>query len=136
MAKTAAEIAQAWQQGMAAKGAKYAQGIQNTAVNPMQLAAAQADSAVANYAAAKDRMVQNLNATPVAFWKSQAVAAQAKWQQGAAKGLPKYTAKMAKLVATVYPGMKAASMAAGGKGGAAAAAAIDYLIQAKLNGQT
>jgi len=50
--------------------------------------------------------------------------------------LPKYTAKMAKLVANVYPGMKAASLAAGGKGGAAAAAAIDYLIQAKQNGQT
>lgn len=136
MAKTAAEIAQNWQQGMAAKGAKYSQGIQNTTVNPMQLAAAQADTAVANFAAARDRMVANLNATPVAFWKSQAVASQAKWQQGATKGLPKYTAKIAKLVSNVYPGMKAASMAAGGRGGAAAAAAIDYLIQAKRNGQT
>lgn len=136
MAKTAAQIAQAWQSGMAGKGANYAQGIQNCAVNPMQLAAAQADVAVANYGAAKDRMVNGLNATSVAFWKSQATAAQAKWQQGAAKGLPKYTAKIQKLVANVYPGMKAASMAAGGRGGAAAAAAIDYLIQAKANGQT
>lgn len=136
MAKTAAEIAAAWQAGMAGKGANYARGINGTQVNPMALAAAQADTAVANYAAAKDRMVNNLNATPVAFWKSQAAAAQAKWASGAAKGLPKYTAKMQKLVNGVYPGMKAASMAAGGKGGAAAAAAIDFLIQAKANGQT
>lgn len=136
MAKTAAEIATAWQQGMQSKGAKYAAGIQNTTVNPMQLAAQQADTAVANFAAAKDRMVNNLNATPVAFWKTQSAAAQAKWQSGAAKGMTKYTAKMTKLVNNVYPGMKAASQAAGGKGGAAAAAAIDYLIQAKANGQT
>jgi hypothetical protein len=136
MAKTAAEIAAAWQAGMASKGAKYAQGIQNTTVNPMALAAAKADDAVANFAAAKDRMVANLNATPVAFWKSQAAAAQAKWQGGAAKGMTKYTAKIQKLVSTVYPGMKAASIAAGGKGGAAAAAAIDFLMQAKQNGQT
>jgi hypothetical protein len=136
MAKTAAQIAQAWQQGMAGKGANYAAGIANCNVNPMALAAAQADTAVANYANAKERMVAGLNATSVQFWKQQAQNAQAKWQQGSTKGMPKYTAKMAKLVANVYPGMKAASMAAGGKGGAAAAAAIDYLIQAKQNGQT
>ena len=136
MAKTAAQIAQAWQQGMAGKTGNYTAGIQNCNVNPMALAAAQVDTAVANYANAAQRMAANLNATPVAFWKSQAAAGAAKWAAGASKGLPKYTAKMAKLVANVYPGMKAASMAAGGKGGAAAAAAIDYLIQAKQNGQT
>jgi len=94
MGKTAAEIAQSWQQGMASKGAKYAQGIQNTTVNPMALAAAQADVAVANYAAAKDRMAANLTATPVSFWKSHAAAAQAKSHSGEAKSLPKYTAKI------------------------------------------
>ena len=136
MAKTPAQIAQALQQGLAGKGANYSAGINNCTVNPMALAAAQADVAVANFAAAKDRMVANLNATPVAFWKSQATAAQSKWQQGATKGLAKYTAKITKLHATVYPAMRAASLAAGGKGGAAAAAAIDALIQAKVNGQT
>ena len=136
MAKTAAQIASAWQAGMAGKGAAYAAGIQNCTVNPMALAAAQVDTAVANYAASAPRMAANLNATPVAFWKSQAVAGQAKWAAGAAKGLTKYTAAMGKLVANVYPGMKQASLAAGGRGGAAAAAAIDYLIQAKANGQT
>jgi hypothetical protein len=136
MAKTAAQIATAWQQGMAGKGANYASGIQNCQVNPMALAAAQADNAVANYAAAKDRMVAGLNGASVAFWKQQAANSQAKWQQGAAKGMTKYTAKMTKMVNGVYPGMKAAAMAAGGRGGAAAAAAIDFLIQAKANGQT
>ena len=136
MAKTAAQIAQAWQQGMAGKQANFAAGIDATTVNPMALAAAKADEAVANYAAAKDRMVAGLNNTPLGFWKSQAKAGAGKWAAGAAKGLPKYTAKMTKLVNGVYPGMKAASLAAGGKGGVAAAAAIDYLIQAKANGQT
>lgn len=120
---------------MAGKAANYTTGINNCQVNPMQLAASQADKAVANYSAAKDRMVSNLTSTPVSFWKSQAVAGAAKWAAGATKGLPKYTAAIQKLVTNVYPGMKAASAAAGG-GPAGAAAAIQFAMTAKANGQT
>jgi hypothetical protein len=133
-AKTAAQIAQAWQAGMAGKAGNYSTGVQNTTVNPMALAAAQVDKAVANYSAAAPQMAAKLNATPVAYWKSQSVAGAQKWAAGAAKGLPKYTAAMTKLTA-IYPGMKQASDAAGG-GAQGAAAAITYLQQAKANGQT
>jgi hypothetical protein len=133
--KTAAQIAQAWQQGMTAKAANYSAGIQACQVNPMQLAASKVDAAVASYAAAAPRMAANLNATPVGFWKSQSVAAQAKFAAGAAKGMTKYTAAITKMTGGVYQGMKAASQAAGG-GAQGAAAAITYLQQAKQNGQT
>ena len=52
MAKTPAQIAQAWQQGLAGKGANYSAGINTCPVNPRARAAAQADVAVANFAAA------------------------------------------------------------------------------------
>lgn len=133
--KTAAQAASNWKAGMGSAGPKWAQGIANCNVNPMALAAAQSDKAQANYVAAVPRMVAGLNATPVGFWKSQAAAAQSNFAQGATKGLPKYTAAVAKLAGTVWPGQRAASQAAGG-GQAGMDAAYQYVQQQKASGMT
>jgi hypothetical protein len=135
MAKSVTDIAAKWKQNVAAAGGKWNNGIQQYAGNPMQAAAAQADKAVANYGAAKDRMVAGLNNTPVSFWKSQAAASQANYTQGATKGSPKYTKAIQVLSSQVWPAMKQASIAAGG-GPAGAAAAVQALMDAKRNGQT
>jgi hypothetical protein len=135
MAMTVAQIAAKWQAGVQKSGAAWSSGIQNYQGNPMQMAAAQADKAVANYAAAKDRMVAGLNNTPTTFWKSQSAASQSNYTQGATKGSPAYTKAITVLSANVWPGMKQASQAAGG-GAQGAAAAIQYAIDAKQQGRT
>jgi hypothetical protein len=132
---TPAQIAAKWQAGVQRSGTAWNQGIQSYAGNPMAAAAAKADTAVANYAAAKDRMVAGLNNTSVSFWKSQSAASQQNYTQGATKGAPAYTKAITVLSANVWPGMKAASQAAGG-GPAGAAAAIQYAIEAKQQGRT
>jgi hypothetical protein len=135
MAKSVTDIANKWKSGVAGAASKWSAGIQGYAGNPMQMAAAQADKAVANYSAAKDRMVAKLNATPTSFWKSQAAASQSNYSQGATKGLPAYTAKMTKFSSSLWPGMKAASQAAGG-GPQGGAAATQYAMDQKAAGNT
>ncbi len=132
---TATQAAANWKAGTAGAGQKWSQGIANCQVNPMQLAAAQADKAVANYSAAKDRMVSGLNATSVQTWKSQAAASQSNYTQGATKGLSKYTQAATKMASQVWPAMKQASAAAGG-GVAGMTAAYEVMQTAKANGQT
>ena len=91
--KTAAQAAQNWQQGFGAAGQKWAQGIQNTTVNPMALAAAQLPKAIANYTAAAQpggAMATGLAAAQPSYWKSQCAAASGKLAQGATKGAAKY----------------------------------------------
>ncbi len=125
--KTVAQMAAAWAAGVRSAGTAWNNGIQQYAGNPMQAAAAQADKAVANYSAAKGKMVARLNATPVGFWKSQAAASQVNYTNGATKGLPKMTAALTTLQSNLWPAMKAASMAAGG-GAAGAQAAVQVAI--------
>lgn len=136
MAKSVAEIAQKWKDRMGTAGTAYTQGINNTAKNPMALAAAQAQKAQANYvnALASGQWAQKLNSTPVAYWKSQAAAASARLASGAAKGLAKYTAAITALQ-PVWQQMAAASQAAGDDPGTKAAAAINVLVAAGKKGK-
>lgn len=105
MAKTTPLNPSAWQaaykQGMASAGPKWAAAIQACTVNPMQLAAAQADTAVNNYAAAKGKMVAGLNAASTSYWKSQSAAGQSAFAAGGTKGATKYLAKMQGQVAVM-----------------------------------
>lgn len=133
--KSVTDIASKWKNGVAGAASRWVAGIQGYQGNPMEMAAAQADKAVANYSAAKDRMVAKLRATSTSVWKSQAAASQANYTQGATKGLPKYTAKMQKFSASLWPGMKAASQAAGG-GPLGGAAATQYAMDQKAAGNT
>jgi hypothetical protein len=133
--KSVSDIANKWKAAVAGAGGRWNAGIQGYAGNPMELAAAQGDKAVANYSAAKDRMVANLRATPTSFWKSQAAASQANYTNGSNKGLTAYTKAIQTMSTGVWPGMKAASQAAGG-GPAGAAAAIQYSMDAKAQGRT
>jgi hypothetical protein len=98
MAKTitpAAKAQQNYQSGVQGAAASWAQGIQGyNGESPMNLAAAQAAKAAANYAAVinnsgPDGWVAKLQATPVSYWKSQAAAGQAKYSM--AKGANKWS---------------------------------------------
>ena len=109
--KTAAQAAQNWQQGFGAAGQKWAQGVQNTTVNPMALAAAQLPKAIANYTAAAQpggAMATGLAAAQPSYWKSQCAAASGKLAQGATKGAAKY----AKAAGALQPSWQQASDAA------------------------
>jgi hypothetical protein len=134
---TASQAAASWKAGMAGAGSKWSQGVANCQVNPMQLASQAVDTAVANYTAQAPQMAAKLAAYPVGNWKAACAspAAQSNYTNGAAKGQAKYTAAVTKLAATVWPGQKAASVAAGG-GSAGMVAAYQFVQQAKANGQT
>jgi hypothetical protein len=133
--QSVSQVAAKWKAGVAGGGAAWNAGIQGYAGNPMELAAAQVDKAVANYSAAAPRMAARLRATPVSTWKSQSALSQSNYVQGATKGLNAYTAKMQRLSVSLWPGMKQASQAAGG-GPQGAAAAIQYAIDQKQAGNT
>jgi hypothetical protein len=136
MAKSVQEIATKWQQRMAAAGPAYAAGVQGTNKNPMQLAAAQASKAAANYqnAVGSGQWAAKLNATPIGYWKSQAAAAQSRLGAGAQKGAAKYTAAITALQ-PVWQQMAAASAAAGDDPATKAAAAINVLVAAGKKGR-
>ena len=133
--QSVAQMASKWQRGMQGGTETWNQAIQGYSGNPMEMAAAKVDVAVANYAASAQRMAANLRATPVSVWKSQSAASKANYAQGAAKGLPAYTRALTVLSTNVWPGMKAASQAAGG-GPAGCQAAVQYAIDAKAQGRT
>lgn len=136
MAKAVSDIVAKWQQRMAAAGPAYTAGVQGTTKNPMQLAAAQADKAAANYAAslASGQWANKLNSTPVSYWKSQAAAAASRLASGAAKGAAKYTQAITQLQ-PVWQQMKAASDGAGTDPGSKAMAAINVLVAAGKKGR-
>jgi hypothetical protein len=129
--KTAQQATQAWQAGIAGGSAKYSAGIQSTNVNPMELAAAQTDKALANYtqAVTSGRMAAALRATPVSFWKSQATNSAAKWSAGAQKGLTKFTAA-AQRMQSAWQGAHDAAKAAGPDPVARFTAAMNVMVAA------
>jgi hypothetical protein len=135
--KSATAAAGNWKAGMAGGAAKWAAGIQACNVNPMALAAQAVDKATANYTAAAPRMAAALAAYPVGNWKAACAspAAQSNYVNGASKGLPKYTAAVTKMAASVWPGQKQASAAAGG-GQAGMVAAYQFVQNAKQQGLT
>ncbi len=131
MAITPAEMVQKWKTKVQSSGAAYAAGVQNTSVNPMQLAVAQQAKLLANFTASVNggRWASRLNATPVAYWKSQANLAQNKYAMGATTGEAKYAA-FATRAQPVYAQMRQASQAAGSDPYAKVVAALQVLIQA------
>lgn len=136
MAKTAAQIVQKWQQGMAQAGQAYAQGTAAVTASPMAAAAQQANKAAANYANAinSGQWAAKLNATPISYWKSQCAGAAAKLASGATKGTPKYTQAIQALI-PVYDQMRQASAAAGQDPITKATAALQVLIAAGKKGR-
>jgi hypothetical protein len=136
MAKTAAQIVQKWQQGMAQAGPAYAQGTGAVTQSPMAAAASKADLAVSNYANAVNsgQWAAKLNATPISYWKSQCAGASSKLASGATKGTPKYTQAIQALI-PVYSQMKQASDSAGNDPIAKTVAALTVLIAAGKKGK-
>lgn len=136
MAKTAQQIVQKWQQGMAQAGPAYAQGTGAVNQSPMAAAAAQAQLALSNYSNAVNsgQWAAKLNATPISYWKSQCAGAAAKLASGATKGTPKYTKAIQELIPT-YAAMKAASDGAGNDPISKAVAALTVLIAAGKKGK-
>jgi hypothetical protein len=136
MAKTAQQIVQKWQQGMAQAGPAYAQGTGAVQQSPMAAAAAKASLALQNYSNAinSGQWAAKLTATPISYWKSQCAGASAKLASGATKGTPKYTAAIQNLI-PVYAQMKQASEAAGNDPVAKAVAALQVLIAAGKKGK-
>lgn len=61
VAKNAQTAAAKWARNLSSAGQTIQDGVMAMTVNPAQLAAAQADVAVANYTAAKSKMVAGLN---------------------------------------------------------------------------
>jgi hypothetical protein len=126
--KTPEQMAQNWvtAMGSPSTSASYKSGIQNTAVNPMQLAASQ--EAQDKYAAAtaeavrSGRMREKLNAVPKEYWQSQSMGVGASnLANGGKKGQAKQLAWFRRAV-SIYPQMRAAARAITGTGHAAAAA--------------
>lgn len=138
--KTAQQASANWQAAMGSTTTrqKYIDGINGTSVNPMALAASPA--AMQSYIEGCQRSIdtgkraQSLNNSSVATWKTNATTIGANnLVTGAKKGMPKYTANIAKYAA-VWPQMKQAA-AALPKGGIANAqaranAALAVLMQA------
>jgi len=105
MPKTLQQVVDKWFTNTQGSSNTYKQRIADTQVNPMALAAAQADVAKRNYAAAIDsgRWAEALNSTPVAVWKDAAMTTGA--QRLAALGQAaknKYTKRMQVLLPAIY----------------------------------
>lgn len=97
-APNAQTMATNWKNGMSnpATTQKYKDGINNTTVNPMALAASPAaQQRYANataLAVSSGRMANKLNSIDVNYWKTQSVNIGAnQLSVGATKGLPKYS---------------------------------------------
>lgn len=137
--KTAQQAAEAWANAMASPqtSTNYRNGINNTTVNPMALAAAPdaQQRYVQNTAAAvaSGRMAQKLNAANVADWKNNAstIGAQ-RLTSGAQKGKQKATAAFNRLY-PIWQQMRAAadSLPKGGLANAQARAnaALEVLMK-------
>lgn len=106
---TPTDMVARWKAGVQLGGARYAAGINNTAVNPMQLAVQQQQKMLNNWnnAVNSGRWAQRTGNTPVSFWKSQATLAQAKYSQGATTGESRYTT-FANKAPAVYQAMRTA----------------------------
>jgi hypothetical protein len=92
MARDASSVLSKWQRNLSAASESYKQGIQGTNVNPMAVAASRLDLYRQKTAEAVDsgRMAQRLNATPVEYWRSQALSiGAANLARGAQKGAQK-----------------------------------------------
>lgn len=137
--KTAAQMAANWVKGMQSPAASqnYKDAMQALTVNPMELAAQNLDKAAANFAQAvsSGRMAAKLRGVSMSAYKAACVVGAGRLASGATKGAPKQAAAAQRLQ-SVYDGMKQASMASGGTPGQKAAAAVDFLVAAKMNGQT
>lgn len=125
-----------WARNTGGARQSYIDGINSTSENPMALAAAQADKALANYteAISSGRWASKLNSTPVEFWRKQATTVGAtNLTSGVAKGTPKMQAALTKF-APAYEQARMAARAIGGSGKAAAmakqSAVYDILKQA------
>lgn len=92
---TAAQAAQAWQQGFSNAGTKWAAGINAVNVAPGIAAAAAKDRYVAGVTANADKFAANVAAITLADWKTMSInKGQARLASGATAGAPKYQQKM------------------------------------------
>jgi len=110
-----------WARNVQGGQQSYKDGIQGTTENPMQLAAAKADVALANYteAISSGRWANKLANTPVEVWKQNSINAAGRWASGVQKGTPKVQAHLTKF-APVYEQAKQAARAIQGTGESAA----------------
>lgn len=92
---TAADAAQAWQNGFSAAGTKYTAGVQAVTVAPGQLAAAQKAAYLANVQASANIWASKVAAVDLQTWKNAAATTGAsRLGSGATKGAPKVAAFM------------------------------------------
>lgn len=97
MAKDLTQTVQNWTNSTATGQQAYVQGIQGTTVDPTQLAAANAQAALANYSQAitSGRWQQALAAAGKAKWQSNSVAKAGNWTTGISAGQQAYSQAMA-----------------------------------------
>lgn len=100
--KNAQQVAAKWAQNLGAAGTSIQQGVAAVTVNPAEQAAAQANLAVQNYAASKDKMVAGLGRVTLSGWQ-QAMNTKGipRIQQGASQAQPKVAAFMQQLLPAV-----------------------------------
>ena len=92
---TAADAAQAWQNGFSGASTKYTAGINAVTVPPGQLAAAQKNLYVSNVQAAANTWAARVAAVDLQTWKNAATGVGAqRLATGATKGAPKVQAFM------------------------------------------
>lgn len=92
---SAAAAAQAWQQGFANAGTKWAAGINSVQVAPGIAAAAAKDRYVSGVTQNADKFAANVAAVSLSDWKNMATTkGQARLASGAQAGAPKYQSKI------------------------------------------
>lgn len=134
----AASLTAAWQRGMAGAGAAYTEGINNTTVNPMALAATPEamqkyqDGVARSIASGKRR--DALNAANPQTWKANAVQfGAANLANGARKASPKFQAAMQKWGPIYAQASQAAAAVQGPKGMATALAKQQAALQVLMS---
>lgn len=92
---SAAQAAQAWQQGFGAAGQKWADGIESVTVAPGQMAAAALPRYLQGVQQNAPKWASRVSSVSLASWKQQSVAkGQSRLASGATAGMAKYQARI------------------------------------------
>lgn len=102
--KTAAQVAQKWQQDTSAAQQTYVDAVQATTIDPTARAIAQAQQAISGYtnAITSGRWAAALSAVGIQGWKAATLAKANNFSVGVAAGAPKYQAKMTTWLPIIY----------------------------------